>query len=238
MAAATYAAMLAAARTLVDERGTTSDTFASPTEGLGFVNRAVEMLCSEIISAGGHEFLATTDSSDATVSGTSEYDVPDDHGQTIAIGLQWSADELEDVPAFEWAERSYLTGETWGQDHPKGYRIVGDHITFLPVPTSAVTIVHVYLPRYDDASTDTATFDGRFGRWRDAIEYNIAARLARMNGPEFASFAREFDRLCSEAVENVREAASNRAYKEAPRPTDEYAALTRGRTFWWPRVPA
>ena len=238
MGAATYATMLAAARTLADERGATTDTFASPTEGLAFVNRAVELVRSEIISAGGHELFALEDDSDATVAGTSSYDLPDDHAYTLAIGLAWSTTDIEDVPAWEWSERDRLTRASWGNGLEKGYRLVGDQLVFLPVPTSAVTIVHTYLPDYTDATADTATFDGKAGPWRDAIEYNIASRLARMNGPEFSAYAREFERLCMTAIEAVREAVSNRAVRESPRVVNQFQGLPYGPVRWWPRVPA
>ena len=236
MTAVLYSELLTAARTQVDERSAGTDAFCTDLEGCRHVNRAVEAFRGEMVLAGGRNWFTTQQSPNpVTVVGTATVALPADHYETVAVQLAWTATDIEEVRGWEWAEHAPGKALTWAMHGPKGYRIIGGNLLFVPTPTSVVTIHHWYVSGYT-LGTSTSTFDGLVDGWRDCVELDVAVRICRMNGTEFLGLARELETTRVAALERCQRLLRERAVREPPRIADvaPEERFRTGRRRWWP----
>jgi hypothetical protein len=78
----------------------------------------------------------------------------------------------------------YLPSQAvWTQGSPKGYRLRGTSVEFLPAPTSAVTCRVHYIPVFTDLNNATPgtsdVFDGING-WEKLVTLGVAMELMEM----------------------------------------------------------
>jgi hypothetical protein len=163
------------ARLFADERPGGASSFVDTTEDNRLIDLRTAELYAKLLKARGHEYYAD-DEAITIVAGTSTYNLPSDHFETLSITLEWSSKDHELVQPYEFLERHNYRALTWSKNSPKGYRLRGSVIEFLPVPTSPVTGRHWYVPAFPGFSADTGaggTFDGVNG-WERWISLAVA----------------------------------------------------------------
>ena len=154
--------------------------FVTDAELNGLIDSARTELMDLLVKGEIHQFETAV--TITTVAGTASYALPTDHYKTLAIDYQVSASPAVYAPLREltFAERN-LTGVVGASSYgasPAGYRLVGANIVLAPVPASAQTLRHTYIPAPTDISlaADATTIDGVAG-WEEFIVIQAAINV-------------------------------------------------------------
>jgi len=213
MGAYLAADLLTAARLLADERPGGSDTFVSDTEGLIWINRACEALRTELLDIPGGMAWFETATTFPTVAAQHNYSLPADHQQTTQLLVNWGTTDIEELHQFLWAERPELQSwGSWSSGTRKGFRIVGSEIWIYPIPTSVVTVTHVYVPGWTDVAIGESV-DLKVTGWHDWVEHEVAIRLKLARDIAVGPLEGRQDRI----KERLMSVATDRANREAER---------------------
>jgi len=199
------------ARLYADERPGSASSFISETECTRLVNLALTELYDMLVAARGHEYYETVDASISTVNGTATINLPSTLYQLLGVHLQWSATDLEPVPALEHIQdRHWLVNlSTWGQHSPKAYRLRGTVLEFFPTPKTATVVALRHIPAMTDLSADGDTFDGVNG-WDKLVALRVAMEMRAINERPYGDleklYEREKDRIEGLAAERSAQA--------------------------------
>jgi len=187
----------------------TANSFITPAQALRFVNLAAGEFYDLLVAARGHEYYIS-EQTIPIVGGTSRYALPADHYETLSITLAWGTnqvEELDDISSVRdrW---QYLNGLQWTQWNDKGFRLRGGFIEFLPLPSSAVTATHQYIPAFTDMVIGGTSFDGVNG-WERLVSLKAASDMltsARQKSDDVdAKWARELQRIQEMADQRAAE---------------------------------
>lgn len=204
MADSTPNLLMAAARSLCDERPGGASVFITDTEGIQLANRTFEWLRSKLIAARGQRlFEAATPGSISVVAGTAAYNVPTGAGSIIQIW--WvDGDLYEEVPVIEYDDiprvSTWITSWDYGQ--PKGYRVVGSKIQLFPTPDIAFTLYVRYVTLYTDLTGDQ-TMSIPLDGWREVAEYDLAAKIVEAREDDPTSFRRQRDEKLNDLLNSM-----------------------------------
>jgi hypothetical protein len=204
----TLAVLVADARRYADMTG---DEFRGDTEIERMVNQKLAEFYDLLVSARGQDYYITS-AALSVVSGTASYSLPTDFYQLKTLTLEWSATNQEPVqPVNSVAGRiPLLNHNSWAQWGPKGYRIRGTTVEFLPTPTSAVTCRVQYIPTFTPLTNvtpgTTDVFDCING-WEKLITLGVAMELMEM---EEAGTSMKWGSLYAEQLQRIQDMADDR----------------------------
>lgn len=166
----------------------------STTAGLNdLVNLALCELYDMLVKAGGSDYYRTVDPI-SVLAGTSLYNLPATFYQMLDLRLEWMVNDVEPVGSIK--DRDYYKFKnlsTWGSWSPKGYRIAGAQIEFLPTPTVAVTARLAYVPACPVLANDSDTFDGVNG-WEKLVALKVAMELRAIEESPYGDLEKLFER--------------------------------------------
>ena len=145
--------------------------FISESEWNANINDSCQQLYNILCEVRGQEYYATTDTSSATVSGTTLYSLPADFFFLLDLTLDDGV-RYVNPHTFELKERASLLSGTGTIDEIR-YRLQPSQIEMLPAPSGAFNITLIYVPTFTELASDGATFDGinGFERW---VEFSAA----------------------------------------------------------------
>lgn len=156
--------------------GQSNQQLCSEPELNDYINAAWCELYEMLIGWGQEYFLLS--SSITTVSGTSDYDLPSDFFKLRGVDVTLSSDETFSAHPYMFEERnSYRLGGSWQPGWPVWYRLKGDSIGFIPIPTGVYTATLWYYPVPATLVSDGNTLDGVNG-WDDFVVVTAAAKAA------------------------------------------------------------
>lgn len=187
-----------------DERPGGTDSVLEPTEVDRIINGVLSELWELFVSA-REDDGQTKSKAGATVANQASYALPDDFFQRRALELNWSSQDIEEVPQIQLEERNHYTmNNTWGRGSPKGFRMLlvsgARKLVFYPTPTSVVTYTLFYIPTAPLLMNPGETFDvvnggGKLVSLGAAIEMrsivqNEASDLKQMYAEQYARIER------------------------------------------------
>src|SRR5512138_149563 len=208
MGSETISSICTRARLYADERPGGSAAFVTDTEVSSIVVQSIKKLRQLLTLERGHDLFTST-SSFATVNGTSAYTLPTDYAATLRVRLVWGAMDHEDVHPCELAEQSDITDwSTWQQYGIKRYRVRNGSLEFVPAPTAAVSVEHLYEQGFDTSATSA---DLRIEAWDEWVALDTAVRMLQLQGKAHNWLAADRDNL----GEQLKRAAQDRVVEDA-----------------------
>jgi hypothetical protein len=151
--------------------------FVSKSEWNSYINASATELYDLLVAASEDYVLSSATLS--LTSGTDTYPLPGDfyklRGVDLVLDAQGNAVTLQ---PFNFAERNnYIFTPTWnvvGLSYLR-YRIQGNSIRFVPVPSNPATIKLWYVPALATLSADSDTLDGVDG-WEEFVVIDAAIK--------------------------------------------------------------
>ncbi len=177
--------------------GEASQQLCSDPELNDYINTAWCELYEMLIGWGQEYFLSS--SAVTTVSGTADYDLPDDFFKLRGVDIEVGGVKFSAHP-FMFEERNNYAdpGLMWNSGEPVLYRLKGSQISFIPEPAGVYPITLWYYPVPIALVGDANTLDGVNG-WDDFVVVTAAAKAAAKedNQELVAQLARERGALTS-----------------------------------------
>ncbi len=152
-----------------------NDTSIDPDEETQYANESIQWAVRQMIKCYGHERFSKTKV--YTTTGVETYDLPADFWMLYMVERQFSDTDRRKMNPYMPFESSGLAGsasDLW-MPTPK-YRLVGEGISFLPKPTSGMTINMKYVPVPPRLANDHDVWDSVAG-WDELVKVDMAIKL-------------------------------------------------------------
>ncbi|MEZ0208565.1 MAG: hypothetical protein ACAH17_00105 [Candidatus Paceibacterota bacterium] len=156
------AVTLAQLKTRARERADQENSdFVSDEELTGYLNSSIAELHDLLVAAYGEDYFLEDPHAITTVSGTSDYALPDDFYKLKGVDVRINSGSWFSVRPFNFNERNRNEDVTWGLVGGPNirYRIMGSKIKFSPAPTGAFGVQLWYVPVAPVLVDDADTFD-------------------------------------------------------------------------------
>ncbi len=213
--------LVAAARRRADMA---ESDFRSEADWYRYVSAGWAKVYRRVIAAGGDRFLDSRII--ATAPGVGAYDLPFDFfiakGFDLVVG-----GTTRTIDMFQWDKRNmYRALGEWGLTQPVSYRLRGNRVAFLPVPTAVYQVTIWFWPAPDKLTAETSV-DGLGG-----LEEAIIVSAARMAATEQGDFELAATLAAQEQVElqRVDEEAPGRDAGGIECAVDRFDRANE----WWP----
>lgn len=219
-------------RLFADQRHGGATPFISDTEMNRLINLKTAELYDKLVAAGGHEFYAK-DAAIYTISGISEYSLPDDFYQMLSLIAEWGSmdsEALTDLATLALAPQ-YTNYSLWGSGSGKAYRLRGKKVRLYPTPNTRTTLRINYVPCFVDMVEDDDEFDGVNG-WDKLVALGVAIEMRMIEQNEYA----DLYALYTEQLDRVEAMAADR--DKNPKQVIETYPESVTRLNWFPRVRA
>lgn len=213
MALVSLAKIRGLARLYADQRPGGADAFVPDTDGLDpsvgslndLVNLAIAELWDLLVAARGQDYGLSVEQI-LILPGESLYNLSLDFYQAKTVTIEWGANEFENVHEIQRDEdrSAFNNYRVWSPWSPKGYRIAGGVIQFLPTPTVAATARMRYIPTAPVLANDGSTVDCVNG-WEKLPALRAAMELRAIEEMPFGDLERLFDREKQRIVEMASE---------------------------------
>lgn len=182
-------------RDKIRDRGEWRSAYVSDSEINAWINEASQKFYTMMAAIDPLRYIKSSVLN--VVSGTSEYDIPDDFFKTVGIAIENDAqDGYHVIDSFNWDERynvSYastktgtkylIKGET--QDNTRdGYQV----IQLMPTPTFSANLLLDYIPVISDLDSDNDTIDTINGLGQEWIICDVAIKCATKEETDPASW--------------------------------------------------
>lgn len=152
--------------------------FITAAEVREYLNYALADLYDLLVKARAQEFYRSTFTIN-TVNGTATYALPTDFYELTSVDITLGSNIVLTARPYMEAERNrFRWYPGWFYNQPVYYRLQGNSIGFIPVPSGAFTVTLNYYPTFTKFATngtqDASTFDGVNG-WEEYAVWKAAA---------------------------------------------------------------
>lgn len=162
--------------------------FIPDAEIVEYLNTHLADLYDKLVQAGGQPRMRTAYSV-SLVSGTDTYALPGDFYQLQSIDILISANQRISARPFMEYERNTFKGwnTPWTVGRPVYYRLQGDNIVFIPMPSASFTAEMHYYAAFQSLVNVGDRFDGVNG-WEEYAIW-LAVADCKGKGDEDPSYA-------------------------------------------------
>jgi len=164
--------------------------FITDAELTGYINASIKLLYDLLTNAG--EFYYFNTQTINIVANQDSY--PLDASFYKLMGVDLVVDSLGNgvtLKPFQFEQRnSYLFTPTWnvvGLSYLR-YMIQGNNIKFVPMPSGATTVKVFYVPKFNNLSGDSDTFDGING-WEEFVIVDSCIKMLTKEESDISTFA-------------------------------------------------
>lgn len=194
-----------------------SSQFISDSELLSFINTSIAELYDLLVQKFGNDYFLLSTSFNL-VPNTDIYALPVTFYKLIGVDLQLQNGEYSTLKRFEFSERNQYTTALYrgvfGAAYLR-YKIQGNDIRFVPMPTSGDQIRIWYAPLPTYLVNDSDTFDGYSG-WEEYVIVDAAIKCLEKEESNTAALMNRKAYL----IKRIEEAAGNRDAAFSPRIAD------------------
>lgn len=205
-----------------------NSTFISASEWTGMVNSSCQHLWDKLVEAYGNDYELSTAPFAITTDGVNDsYALPTDFFKLLGVDLQVSGtSNYLTLPRFNFGERNQysLPGiQTFAGRTNMKYRLRGNFIWFIPLPTSGMVLRMWYVPRFTPLVNPTDSFDGING-WEEFVVNDAAMKALAKEESDISSIM-AMQQVQERRLDNIME---NRDAGSPSTVVDIYAATNRG----------
>jgi len=209
---------LAQLKTQVRQRADMQNSqFIANDELTSFVNTSIAELYDLLVQKFGNDYFLNS-TTFATVPNTDTYNLPADFYKLIGVDLELQNGEFSTLKRFEFSERNQYTTALYrgvfGAAYLR-YKVQGNSIRFVPMPTSADNVRLWYAPLPTYLVLDADTFNGYSG-WEEYVIVDAAIKCLEKEESNTAALTNRKAYL----IKRIEEAAGNRDAAFSPRIAD------------------
>lgn len=209
---------LAQLKTQVRQRADMQNSkFIAEDELRSFVNTSIAELYDLLVQKFGNDYFLNS-TTFVLVPNTDTYSLPADFYKLIGVDLELQNGEFSTLKRFEFSERNQYTTALYrgvfGAAYLR-YKVQGNNIRFVPMPTSAdnIRLWYAPLPIYLVAESDS--FNGYSG-WEEYVIVDAAIKCLEKEESNTAALTNRKAYL----IKRIEEAAGNRDAAFSPRIAD------------------
>lgn len=152
-----------------------NSTFITDAEIDALLNEGLNEVYDLLVQARAQEYKRSA-STITTVAGTSAYALPSDFYELLSVDIQYGSNLVMSArPYAEFERNMYKWLPGWQLNAPVYYRLQGNNINFIPVPSGAYSVTLNYYPAYTTLVNNSDTFDGVSGWEAYGIWFAVAA---------------------------------------------------------------
>ena len=207
-----------------------NSTFVSLTEWNQYITEARKQLYNIVTQAFGNDYYSSSTYTYTTASGVQQYPLPPDFYKLTLVEVALNpgdANSWVTLRSFNWVQKNlwnYPNVYTFYGITNLRYRLMGNNLYIVPIPTSGQTMRIQYVPRPKTLMADTDLVDGISG-WEEFIIVT-AAMMALLK--EESPTAVEFKALKDEQLAMIMESSEHRDIGEPQTVSD-----SKSRNFSW-----
>lgn len=206
---------------LVSEAATVYDTTTS--ELTQMIQSSIEDFYDLLIEAWGNDYVFE-EYSFSTTPNVKDYALPDDYYKFVGLDYVDSSGRVYPCKRFLFREREKYNNQSSGnnQGYNLRYRLLGNNIRLLPMPTSAFTMLLYYIPVPTVPIKNTDSFDFIQG-WEDFVVWDCVIKCLSKEESDVTVAMTERNKV-EEKIMKMRE---NRDANEADRVLNLYDTQVR-----------
>lgn len=195
----------------------TYTNFVSDAELLRYINKSYTRLYNLLVAK--FEDYNASFSEFALTPGTAIYNLPENFFKCLGVDYQVAGDDYVSLEGFTFRERnrfsdSFIAPSVDGDTNLR-YRILGNTLTFIPVPSSSATVRLWYVPAPTKFTSTTQLVDGISG-WEELVILDSAIKCLQKEESDTTALVTERALLAKE----IEEVAANRNIGEPQRVLD------------------